>query len=299
MFIYGAPFEIIIALSFLYQLLGLSAFAGLLVLVLGWPLNSYVTKSSIKIQKGVLAARDKRMGIVNELIGAIKFIKFFAWEEQWIDRALNAREKEMKWMAKARTNSVLFTMLWTLAPGLVSLVSFAVFVANGHKLDVATAFTAIVLFGMIRQPLNIIPMYVVQILQTHVALDRITDFLGEEEVGEQVSMLKRTAMGEGAEERDEGLGFKGASFKWNAIEVKEGAKDTSKSKSRQPASETSENAATFEDQEEVDHKFELRDLNVMFPNGKFTIVTGPTASGKTGLLVSTSGLITLLQLIKK
>ncbi|KAF5385782.1 hypothetical protein D9615_002209 [Tricholomella constricta] len=39
-FIYGAPFEIIIAGTFLYQLLGWSAFAGFTVLLLGWPLNS-------------------------------------------------------------------------------------------------------------------------------------------------------------------------------------------------------------------------------------------------------------------
>lgn len=30
----------------------------------------------------------------------VKFIKFFAWEEQWINRALDAREHEMKWMVK-------------------------------------------------------------------------------------------------------------------------------------------------------------------------------------------------------
>ncbi|KAF8699804.1 hypothetical protein AX14_000862 [Amanita brunnescens Koide BX004] len=56
--IYGAPFEIIIAGIYLYQLLGLSAFAGLIALIAGWPLNSIVTKRGIVIQKSVLAARD-------------------------------------------------------------------------------------------------------------------------------------------------------------------------------------------------------------------------------------------------
>lgn len=80
--------------------MGWSAFAGFFVLVAGWPLNSFIAKRSIRIQKGVLAARDKRMGVLNELIGAVKFIKFFAWEERWIQRALDAREAEMKWMIK-------------------------------------------------------------------------------------------------------------------------------------------------------------------------------------------------------
>jgi len=53
------------------RLLGLSAFAGFVVLLIGWPLNSYISRRSIRIQKGVLAARDKRMGVLNELIGAV------------------------------------------------------------------------------------------------------------------------------------------------------------------------------------------------------------------------------------
>ncbi|EIM83906.1 uncharacterized protein STEHIDRAFT_159516 [Stereum hirsutum FP-91666 SS1] len=86
-FIYRAPLEIIIVTVFLYQcvsphfrfsllilhpytspshpksrLPGISAFAGFIDVLLGWPLNSSITRSSIRIQKGVMAARDRRMG---------------------------------------------------------------------------------------------------------------------------------------------------------------------------------------------------------------------------------------------
>ena len=30
----------------------------------------------------------------------VKFIKFFAWEESWIERVLDAREAEMQWMVR-------------------------------------------------------------------------------------------------------------------------------------------------------------------------------------------------------
>lgn len=58
-------------LTFSYRLLGLSAFAGFGILILGWPLNSFLARRSVRIQKGVLTARDKRMGVLNELIGAV------------------------------------------------------------------------------------------------------------------------------------------------------------------------------------------------------------------------------------
>ena len=37
--------------------------------------------------------------------------------------------------------------------------------------------------------------------------------------------------------------------------------------------------------DDVDHRFELRDINVRFPEGQLSLITGPTASGKTALLV--------------
>jgi ABC-type multidrug transport system fused ATPase/permease subunit len=229
-FLYSAPLEICIALTFLTRLLGPSALAGLLILVVLWPLNSLVTRRSIRIQRGVLKAKDRRMAVLAELLGGLKIVKFAGWEDRWIERVMKAREEEMRWMVKSRMNSVLFTLLWALAPVLVALTSFFTFVHfAGGKLDVATAFTALALFGMVRQPLNVVPMYVVQILQTLVAVRRIEGFLGEEEVDGSVSTLKSEVGAEGSEhgraverqvddDDEEGLGFVGASFKWNEVE---------------------------------------------------------------------------------
>lgn len=47
----------------------------------------------------------------------------------------------MRWIRKARTNSIMLQALWTTAPILVSVVSFFVYVEGKNDLDVATAFT--------------------------------------------------------------------------------------------------------------------------------------------------------------
>ena len=99
------------------SLLGFSAFAGFGILLAVWPLNTFLTRRSVRIQKGQLAARDKRMGILSELIKAVsspvsssgrvylimrqvKFIKLLAWEEKWIGKTMDAREVEMRWLIK-------------------------------------------------------------------------------------------------------------------------------------------------------------------------------------------------------
>lgn len=53
------------------RLLGWSAFAGFFVLFIGWPLNNFVARRAVRIQKGLSTARDKRMGVLNELITAV------------------------------------------------------------------------------------------------------------------------------------------------------------------------------------------------------------------------------------
>lgn len=54
--------------------MGWSAFAGYLVLFASWPLNSLIMKRAISIQKGFATARDRRMSVMNELVGAVSKI---------------------------------------------------------------------------------------------------------------------------------------------------------------------------------------------------------------------------------
>jgi len=67
------------------RLLGWSAFAGFAVLVIQWPLNSFVTRRSIRIQKGLSTARDKRMAVLNELIGAAS-VSFYCLRANLVTR---------------------------------------------------------------------------------------------------------------------------------------------------------------------------------------------------------------------
>ncbi|KAF9231441.1 hypothetical protein BU15DRAFT_90912 [Melanogaster broomeanus] len=244
----------------IFALLGMSAFAGFVVLLAGWPLNSYVARRNIRIQKGLSASRDKRMAVLSELINAVKFIKFFAWEERWIRRVMDARNVELKWITKgqcclltyvtcfvsltafeARINSVIFSAIWISAPIMVSLISFFTYVYQGNQLTVSVAFTA------------------------GVSLKRMETFLNEGEVTEQ-------------------NGY----FKWNVVsENKEGyctLAHCCKSGSVCPGDGT-----------DVldDHTFGLRDISVRFPEGKLSVVTGPTASGKTALLLALLGEMTI------
>ncbi|WRT70588.1 uncharacterized protein IL334_007586 [Kwoniella shivajii] len=294
-YIYGAPFEIIVASIFLYNILGWSAFAGVVVLIIATPLNSFASKRSVKITQELLKARDKRIGVMNELIGAIQFIKFFAWIEQWKGRAAKARAEEMKQMVRSLINGIGFSLIWSLAPIFVTLISFTcyIFVAK-RELTVSVAFTAISLFSMLRMPLNVIPTFVVIILQSLVSVKRIEDFLAEDEVPDWVCSLKRSS--NPREAAPTKIGFENATLRWNTGKQSEPKSSPSTTITVQPPSPQGSTSTTAIDSTEAEEAFfALSDLNVDFPIGKLSVITGPTGSGKTAILTALLGEMELLK----
>ncbi|TFK95320.1 hypothetical protein BDV98DRAFT_517859 [Pterulicium gracile] len=298
---YAAPLQLVIAALMLYQLLGACGFIGFLILVLFIPLNKFLFSLTVSINKGLTSARDTRMAVLTEMIGSIKFIKFFAWEGQWVKRVEEKRAVEMGWLVKSRWTWLALDTVWSLPPALVSVTSFLVYVALGNQLTISTAFTSLSLFAMIQQPLTFISYFIVRLIQTKVSLQRIAQFLEEDEVSAQVSSLKLVESSTTSNGSDEGLGIERGCFKWNEVE-----EPTSDSGSESPASDSSESVPGSSDGDllhvrtaststaGVAAQFELRDIDVMFPEGELTVVTGPTASGKTALLLAVLGEMTTL-----
>jgi ABC-type multidrug transport system fused ATPase/permease subunit len=134
-----------------------------------------------------------------------------------------------------------------------------------------------------------------QILQTRVALERIATYLAEDEVTELASSLKRPA---NHHDTNQTLGIKNGNFKWNSLDTEAASKDKQKDTKKptrkfwlwprsKPDLETDQDADIETLSEEP--AFELRDISVVFPTGKLSLVTGPTASGKTALLLALLG----------
>jgi hypothetical protein len=121
-------------------------------------------------------------------------------------------------------------------------------------------------------------------------LKRIDVYLDEGEVTDQVSSLKKDYSEPYLFGDDEGLGLEGATLKWNEVVevVEKGNQNNSPSSST--ISMVDDEASTVVDTESIgehgDRIFELRNVTIRFPEGELTVITGPTASGKTALLVS-------------
>uniref|UniRef100_A0A8B9RB37 ABC transmembrane type-1 domain-containing protein n=1 Tax=Astyanax mexicanus TaxID=7994 RepID=A0A8B9RB37_ASTMX len=182
--LWSCPLQIILSIVFLWMELGPSVLAGLLVMVLMVPINGLLATKSKTYQMENMKLKDKRMKIMNEILNGIKILKLYAWEPSFEAQVQDIREQELKVMRKFAYLSSVSTFIFSCAPALVSLATFAVFVSVSpdNILDAEKAFTSISLFNILRFPLAMLPMLISSMVQTVVSRKRLEKFLGGEDL---------------------------------------------------------------------------------------------------------------------
>lgn len=144
-----APLEIIVGTLFLYSLLGVSAFVGIGITCVFIPLNSFAGKVVMGAQTKLMSSRDRRISLMNELLGAIRMVKFMALERNFEARVLSERETELKYQKLTYTIELLFSALWKAAPTFATIAAFLHYaVVRGETLTPTVAFTSVGLLGI-------------------------------------------------------------------------------------------------------------------------------------------------------
>uniref|UniRef100_A0A8C1FGN5 Uncharacterized protein n=1 Tax=Cyprinus carpio carpio TaxID=630221 RepID=A0A8C1FGN5_CYPCA len=182
--LWSCPLQIALAIAFLWIELGPSVLAGLLVMVLMVPINGWLATKSRGFQMENMKFKDKRMKIINDILNGIKVLKYYAWESSFEAQVQEIREKELKVMRKFAYLSSVSTFIFSCAPAIVSLATFAVFVSVSpdNILDAEKAFTSISLFNILRFPLAMLPQLISIMVQTAVSKKRLEKFLSGDDL---------------------------------------------------------------------------------------------------------------------
>eukprot|EP00064_Thunnus_orientalis_P019831 superscaffoldBa00005143_g19961 len=182
--LWSCPLQIGLSIVFLWLELGPSVLAGLAVMVLMVPINGLLATKARKIQIENMKFKDKRLKIMNEILNGIKILKLYAWEPSFQAQVEGIRGQELKVMRKFAYLTSVSTFIFSCAPALVSLATFAVFVgvSSDNVLTAEKAFTSISLFNILRFPLAMLPMLIAAMVQTTVSRKRLEKFLGGEDL---------------------------------------------------------------------------------------------------------------------
>ncbi|KAM5344772.1 hypothetical protein ACJ41O_010634 [Fusarium nematophilum] len=261
----SAPTQLVVAIVLLWQVLSVSAFPGIIVMILLLPVNYGLARGFSITSKKILAATDKRINVTNEVLQNIRIIKYFAWEQRFGRIIDEKRRVELKALRSRFLVWALAVAIWNTVPVLITFFSFFVHtIVLGKELKPSTAFTAISLFMLLRVPLDQFGDMVAHVQETKVSIDRVEEFLSEDETDKYIQL--------GLENMDVNgnrrIGFENATLIW-------GGKDTVA--------------------EDGSRAFRLLDIDVDFLIGKLNIIAGPTGSGKTSMLMGLLGEMTMME----
>ncbi|KAJ7625348.1 hypothetical protein DFH06DRAFT_1273238 [Mycena polygramma] len=200
------PLQVIFCGVFLYMVLGWSAFVGMGVMVLLFPLPGYVAKNIQKVQQQRMKMTDARVQTVTETMNVLRMIKMFGWERQMNERVADKRDEELKWLWKKQMLDLLNgTLKYT--------------VIMKQDLSASKVFSSMSVFDVLRNQLHFVFWELSQVMTAQVSLSRVNEFLRKTELLDSFTEKdpSTSELFVPADAESEGkIGFRDATFAWSS-----------------------------------------------------------------------------------
>ncbi|KAG0212130.1 Multidrug resistance-associated protein 1, partial [Mortierella sp. NVP41] len=307
----SVPLEIAIATWMLYELIGWSIFVGIAAVVLMMPIHAKLAGYFQSFRAAKMKAMDSRLRLVNEVLGGMKIVKLYNWEEPFKERIAVVRRDEVMVLKQFGVVFSFVGLVFTSTPLIITLVSLAVYATHGGPnagpgdMNPQTIFVSISLFGLLARPISVMSSTLSQLTSITVATTRIQKFLLAEELDETI--IERE-LGDDSPKSDSGDGRPvieikdSAVFAWcpehapvetekqKRVHEKEEVKkqkaiEAKARKENKPIPEKPAEKPT----EEVDYSPTLTNINLSVSKGSLTAIVGRVGQGKTSLLCALIG----------
>lgn len=305
-FIWTIPLTVLITIALLLVNLTYSALPGIAIFLLSTPFLMWAVKRIFGLRARTNKFTDERVSLTQEVLQAIRFVKYYAWETDFLDRISAIRRKEIHGVQLMFMIRNLLTAIGTSVPMFASMLAFITFSLTNHELAPSSIFSSLSLFNGLRLPAMMLPMVIALVTDASSAVTRIEDFLlAEDTLFDQqpqaidsenaVSMVDAAFTWEkavdgqdhGGPQKGKGRGKKDKKAKKSAKKTENVSEKTGKS---------SETSSTDGDEKVLEgttesskEPFKIHGLNIDIAKGEFLGVVGGVGSGKTSFLASLAG----------
>jgi len=287
--IWTAPIAILITIALLIVNLTYSALSGLGLLIIVMPLLGRTVGYLFHWRAEINKVTDQRVSLTQEILQAVRFVKYFGWETSFLERIDVLRRKEIRSVQVLLSIRNGIMAVGMSMPVFASMLSFITYSLTNHNLDPAPVFSSLALFNSLRLPLNFLPLVIGQVVDANASLRRIEEFMMAEEAQEDTQWDYNAK---------DAVVLENASFTWERTPTQDDdmpdAKKTKKEKSKKEKRKSGDVQEKEEDlstaatpKEEV--PFEIKDLNLAIGRKELIAVIGTVGSGKSSLLAAIAG----------
>ncbi|CAG8161159.1 unnamed protein product [Penicillium salamii] len=200
------PLGLIIATILVWKLFGLSCFLGILAVLVAQVVNALITRVLLRWERVRRAATDSRLQITSQFVEAIRHLRWYGWQNHWLQQVMDARQHELNIRIVTSLWSIMIRFVNAFASGAFPVIAlYAYTFLAGHELRIDIIFPALQLFSMLESRLRDIPGLITSLINASIALGRIEDFMSEPD--------KKIVPSESTES-DTTLSIESGSFAW-------------------------------------------------------------------------------------
>ncbi|KAF9146110.1 hypothetical protein BG015_011694 [Linnemannia schmuckeri] len=290
----------------LYELIGWSIFVGIATVILMLPIHAKLAGYFQFFRTARMKEMDSRLRLLNEVLGGMKIVKLYNWEEPFKERIAAIRRKEIELLKRFGIMFSFVGLFFNSTPLIITLASLAVYATHGGpgatpgNMNPQTIFVSITLFGLMSKPISVMSNTLSQLTSITVATTRIQKFLLAEEIDETMIVRDLEVSGGDDESGRPVIEIKdSAVFAWcpehPPIETErqknEREKEEAKEQKVAEAKARKENKPVPEKKpaEEIDYSPTLTNINLSVAKGSLTAIVGRVAQGKSSLLSALIG----------
>lgn len=147
---WSLPAQIAIVLYLLYQQIGLTFLTGVAFAIILIPINKVIASKIGTLSQEMMLYKDERVKLISEIIYGIRTIKMNTYENYFMDRINEVRQKELRALRGRKYLDAFCVYFWATTPVLISVLTFTTYTLLGNQLTPAK-----VNWNKIKTPINV------------------------------------------------------------------------------------------------------------------------------------------------
>ncbi|XP_052070017.1 multidrug resistance-associated protein 1-like [Mytilus californianus] len=192
-----------------WRTLGNAVVIGVGALVVLMPIFSIFIKKSHAFHVLKKSFTDARIKMMNEILNGIRVMKMYAWEESFMQRITEIRDKELNMRQKTKRMETFQHALSSSTPFMISFCTFGsyVFLYPNDAMSAEKIFLFTWMFRNLHWALHAVTHTINNFNQAYVSYQRIENFLNNEEIDDDfITRSKETKYG---------ITLNDGNFKWD------------------------------------------------------------------------------------
>ncbi|KAK3398342.1 hypothetical protein B0T20DRAFT_453118 [Sordaria brevicollis] len=174
------PLSVSLSIYLLYEILGSASLFGVLVIILGMFVNSFMMRFLERVEHERRSITDEKLERTSQFVDSLRHLRWYDWQDRWLGHIMEIRQKELFQRIKSNVVGRGINIINNTTSYMFPVVGFAAYTLLLRKpLTVDIAFPALGLFTTLQNNLRELPPLWTNLINARVAMRRIEAFMLE------------------------------------------------------------------------------------------------------------------------